>query len=355
MDINNFISFRQTRNNNKNKDATTTATAYDSETDDDDKIITATITFDLTVDQSTGQVLNATEGQVISETHISPIDGITLSDYVGNQRPYSSTKPRYSPFIKDNELLLSKSDSASTTTKSLIDKSKKYVKDDDGIIILKKDRSMSNYSGSSLESNQNLNIKLDFDVVDDYNDNKTSFDQFNNSSGDKTVKFQSPKKDKKLYNINLDLDLDNKIISTVPKRNNTKYVVMNDDSISSRDSNDFDISLTKTTTVYNENFEMFDESIDENLDEEITIKNENSFNNKSTRQTPPYSPYKHSTKTVAFNDVKEYKITSSSSSSYSTTTNENEINNVNLIKSKLRLVLFIYIFLFSIRLDETIF
>jgi hypothetical protein len=317
MNINNYMRFRQSRKNDTD--------AYDSDTDDD-KIITATITFDLTVDQSTGQVLNASEGQVISETHISPVEGITLSEHIDHRTPrYKSSS------LRDEET--SKSDSVSTTTKSLIDKSKKYVKDDDGIIILKKDKTSSSSSSmSSNRSNQNLSIKLDFDVVaDDYTDDSSS-DQF--KINEKTVKFQSPKKNKKLYNINLDLDLDNKIISTVSTNNTNTYFNNNDRTINdnSKDFNDLDISLTKTTTIYNENYEIFDESIDENLEEEMIIKNDNSIN--KSRSTPQ-SQYKNSNKSVSFKDVEEYTITPSNSS---TSSNENEKNDVNLVKSKLRLV-----------------
>jgi hypothetical protein len=321
MDINNLVSFRQSKKNNLNE--------YDSDMDDD-KIITATITFDLTVDQSTGRVLNATEGQVISETHISPIDGINLCDYVDHHKP-CSTRRYNSSLIRDEDI--SKSDSVSTTTKSLIDKTKKYVKGDDGIIILKKDRS----SVSSLTDNQNLSIKLDFDVADD-NSDKSSLDQFN--MDDKSLMFQSPKKDKKLYNINLDLDLDNKIISKVSS--NKTYVKNNN----IRDLNDFEISITKTKTLLNENFEIGNESIDENLQEETIINNGDSFNKS---RSSSFSQSKLSNKTVAFKDVEEFTITPLNSSS-SSSTNENEKNNVNLIKSQLRLVLndstIIYIYFF---------
>lgn len=155
--------------------------------DDDDPILTATITFDVTVDPN-GQVISTSEGQIIAEGIHQPIDGRTLnllehnpipiaqitsgqinggsgiqadsltsmnsgmcgtgggggglntvgSNVLGNIRGTGKDLTILQDSLDESE---SDAESTSTSTESLIERSKRYMNQEAGIIILKRENS----------------------------------------------------------------------------------------------------------------------------------------------------------------------------------------------------------------------
>lgn len=156
---------------------------------DDDPILTATITFDVTVDPN-GQVISASEGQIISEA-IQRNDGRTLN-LIEHPIPIND----YEPSRAGNSVLHTDSnvphdsldegsdtdDSASTSTDSLMERTKKYMTQEAGIIILKRTN----------QNPKNFNINLDFDVENSESQSGSVLNTHNSQS--------------KNFNINLDFD-----------------------------------------------------------------------------------------------------------------------------------------------------
>lgn len=155
--------------------------------DDDDPILTATITFDVTVDPN-GQVISTSEGQIIAEGIHQPIDGRTLNllehnpipiaqitsgqinggagiqadsltslnsglggggGAVGNSNQRNGTGVGTGKDLTILQDSLDESDSdaesTSTSTESLIERSKRYMNQEAGIIILKRENSQVIY------------------------------------------------------------------------------------------------------------------------------------------------------------------------------------------------------------------
>lgn len=259
---------------------------------DEDPILTATITFDVTVDPS-GQVISTSEGQIISESFQNAIDGVSLADHqllsrnlIESRRdPYDepmSPNQRISRFNDDDldDEDASDNDSVSTSTESLIERSKKYMNEEAGIIILKRDNATN--SANKANGSKNFNINLDFDLK---NDNKnlatrpvdgepSSSKNFNinldfdlkngqiNEESSPRFNNNTSKIDDKAFNINLDFDLKNNRTSTaVPSGRKTGV--------------DIDLMITRGTT--SEKNETFDERIEEVYEEEYTIENNSPF------------------------------------------------------------------------------
>lgn len=168
-------------------------TLNNNNNDDDDPILTATITFDVTVDPN-GQVISTSEGQIIAEGIHQPIDGRTLNLLEHNPIPIAQITSGQinggsgiqadsltsmnsgvggsggalaigggpNPMrasgggqtvgigkdltILQDSLDESESDaeSTSTSTESLIERSKRYMNQEAGIIILKRENSQVN-------------------------------------------------------------------------------------------------------------------------------------------------------------------------------------------------------------------
>ncbi|CAF0784851.1 unnamed protein product [Brachionus calyciflorus] len=158
---------------------------------DDDPILTATITFDVTVDPN-GQVISTSEGQIISEGIQRNSDGRTLNLLELNPLPISqirSNRPTTSAMQADSLTSLTSAnkskevtvgqdslddesdndDSASTSTDSLMERTKKYMSQEAGIIILKKTN----------PTPKNFNINLDFDVENSDSQVNTQNKNFN--------------------------------------------------------------------------------------------------------------------------------------------------------------------------------
>lgn len=174
---------------------------------DEDPILTATITFDVTVDPN-GQVISTTEGQIISEGIQKHSDG-TRGVLQHNPLPVSAAGIQADSLTSMNSVRQSKDlntvlqdsldepesdsdDSTSTSTESLIERSKKYMNQEAGIIILKRDTPVS----------KNFNINLDFDL------SNTNLPE---DSSTKSVlhTVQSDEDASKNFNINLDFDIKN--------------------------------------------------------------------------------------------------------------------------------------------------
>ena len=218
---------------------------------DDEPILTATITFDVTVDPS-GQVISTSEGQIISESFQNPHDGRTIS-LSSHQRPFdqlhdnqativsaaAAPLPHSSSSNNNNNIIVEEraaahpreaiqadsltslnsatnrgggggnrqditlhdsldevetdEDTSSTSTESLIERSKKYMNQEAGIIILKRDNLTS----------QNFNINLDFDLK-----NENSSNPSGSGGGIGGQQAESQENDPgKSFNINLDFDI----------------------------------------------------------------------------------------------------------------------------------------------------
>lgn len=170
-------------------------TLNNNNNDDDDPILTATITFDVTVDPN-GQVISTSEGQIIAEGIHQPIDGRTLNLLEHNPIPIAqitsgqinggsgiqadsltsmnsgvggsggalaigggpnpmratNTNGQTVGIGKDLTILQdsldeseSDAESTSTSTESLIERSKRYMNQEAGIIILKRENSQVNF------------------------------------------------------------------------------------------------------------------------------------------------------------------------------------------------------------------
>ncbi|RNA11998.1 hypothetical protein BpHYR1_022539 [Brachionus plicatilis] len=122
---------------------------------DDDPILTATITFDVTVDPN-GQVISASEGQVIAEGVQRSVDGRGL-----NQLHHDPLPMVESDRHQNDDEGAESDDSASTSTDSLMERTKKYMSEEAGIIILKRTN----------QAAKNFNINLDFDVENSLSEN----------------------------------------------------------------------------------------------------------------------------------------------------------------------------------------
>jgi hypothetical protein len=255
---------------------------------DDDPILTATITFDVTVDPN-GQVISTSEGQIISESFQNPIDGISLADHQQIiSRSLADNRP--DAFLTDANVVYqrvnegedeSDDDSVSTSTESLIERSKKYMNEEAGIIILKRDNSgIKNGSGGGPK---NFNINLDFDLK-----NQKNSDHRGNPN-------EVPSKN---FNINLDFDLNNEPINAgnnnhessnygqpLPKdkiinmyldfdlKNNTINTKTGSTTATRKPTNGLDIDLMITRNTTTERSESFEEKIEEVFEEEYMIEN----------------------------------------------------------------------------------
>ena len=221
MDTNNVTNSDNVQLIPKIEEDNASNASYSSK-DDDDQILTATITFDVTVDPS-GQVISATEGHIVAET---TADGrkMSLSDHqrlpsvmkgeaISDESPQenliaSNIEPTQAVKLQDSLEESDTDDSTSTSTESLIERSKKYMNQEAGIIILKRDNTTS----------KNFNINLDFDLK---NENAES------------ERHESYNPDAKNFNINLDID--------VPRNNETNLSSLKEDNNDS-DKN-FNINL----------------------------------------------------------------------------------------------------------------
>lgn len=184
---------------------------------DDEPILTATITFDVTVDPS-GQVISTSEGQIISESFQNPHDGrsislsshhrqldeqqqqqmasniATIEEKVTREAIQADSLTSLNSGSNRKDITLHDSldevetdeDTSSTSTESLIERSKKYMNQEAGIIILKRDNLTS----------QNFNINLDFDLKNE-----------NNLDGNGQQAVNQDNDPGKSFNINLDFDI----------------------------------------------------------------------------------------------------------------------------------------------------
>lgn len=222
----------------------------DSETDnvsfrsnDEDPILTATITFDVTVDPY-GQVISTSEGQVIAEsiqnpdgtprqkqlTHL-PTDEQADKDHDGNHKSGGKHKQHHH-HQQNNE---DSDDSTSTTTESLIERSKKYMNQEAGIIILKREDG---------QPPNKFDINLDFDLNNkDQNQSQTTNTAVDEDEDDyRVVRRHTPRRDDddqddydddddvpnpKGFNINFDFDF-----KKMPRDGN--------DALDDEDDDDFD-------------------------------------------------------------------------------------------------------------------
>ena len=268
MESNNQSSNSNSENNQlvvKNEEDNVSNLSYSSK-DDDDQILTATITFDVTVDPN-GQVISATEGQIVAET---TVDGrkMSLSDHqrlpsvmkgeaINEDLPQenislnSNQQPTQSLKLQDSLEESDTDESTSTSTESLIERSKKYMNQEAGIIILKRDNTttknfninldfdLKNENPEKLELNpesKNFNINLDIDVPR------------NNESSPSNLKEDNSADAEKNFNINLDFDLkNNRPLSQASSR---------------KRGVDIDLMITNSTTTSNI------EKLEDNLNEE---------------------------------------------------------------------------------------
>jgi hypothetical protein len=221
MDNNTVTNSDNTQLIPKLEDDNASNVSYSSK-DDDDQILTATITFDVTVDPS-GQVISASEGHIVAET---TADGrkMSLSDHQRlpsvmkgeaiSEEPLqemviaSNIEPSHTVKLQDSLEESDTDDSTSTSTESLIERSKKYMNQEAGIIILKRDNTTS----------KNFNINLDFDLKND------------NGEAEKSELYSS---DGKNFNINLDID--------VPRNNDANLSSQKEENIDSEKN--FNINL----------------------------------------------------------------------------------------------------------------
>lgn len=212
------LASEDTHRKRENTDDSESNLSFNSN-NDDEPILTATITFDVTVDPS-GQVISTSEGQIISESFQNPHDGRSISlsshhrqfDALSENQVAASniqmieekvtreaiqadslTSMNSGSNRKDITLhdsldeVETDEDTSSTSTESLIERSKKYMNQEAGIIILKRDNLTS----------QNFNINLDFDLKNE-----------NNATDGSILTTASQDNDPgKSFNINLDFDI----------------------------------------------------------------------------------------------------------------------------------------------------
>jgi hypothetical protein len=250
-------SYRSYNNNNNynstlsNTDGAISSTRRDDDVEsnmsDDDPILTATITFDVTVDPN-GQVISATEGQIISESYQTPRDNLSLSlvehqnllnqqNLLREQHENSHLSDLQQDSLSSMQSNQNRNDvnqqvailhdslddnesddaSESTSTESLIERSKKYMSQEAGIIILKRDNTSHNKNfninldfdlknqhkvdSSSSQSGQDLNINVDVDLNDHHLNRSISSSNSANENGSADLQ--------KSFNINFDFDINN--------------------------------------------------------------------------------------------------------------------------------------------------
>jgi hypothetical protein len=216
---------------------------------DDDEIVSTTITFDVNLD-SNGQVISTTEGQVIHEennlnqTINSSLNGTRLSEQSRNSYRQASQQHNSSNIPKSERNLNQNESDYEESTKSLIEKSKKYLNDEAGIIILRKD--------DSPNTTRNFNINLDFDIKDP--NALVSGEPNENGSNEQ-----------RNFNINLDFDLKNGQLTNQP-------VLRTESTRSIKSGVDIDLMITRNST--RQEFETHDDIIDE-VYEEIVQPNQN--------------------------------------------------------------------------------
>lgn len=298
----------ESNNNNKQvsrgEDDNASNISYASN-NEDDQILTATITFDVTVDPN-GQVISATEGQIISETSgdgrrmsLADAEKLTAAALVGEPADSQNTPMQDDSLTNINSKRHSKDltglhdsldeqesdsdDSTSTSTESLIERSKKYMNQEAGIIILKRDN----------PATKNFNINLDFDLKNENQDgsqeNADSADPSKNFNINLDFDVQNPKrtastlednpenpKDKG-FNINLDFDIKNNQNRPSCPPNNRKTGV------------DIDLLITSSTTT--SKIERLEENINEETIEEILHKVAESKENEKPRCGQPPARY----------------------------------------------------------------
>ena len=231
---NNELQVRRNQNNSNTQDEDTESNVSFG-SNDDDPILTATITFDVTVDPN-GQVISTSEGQIIAESIQNPssVDNRRELSHIDQQHaeatsptasvvertlsPTSTTGDNQSgllatidtqqPVVRrhrnlQDSLEQDQSDSdESTSTESLIERSKKYMNQEAGIIILKREDSAP----------KNFNINLDFDL-NNKDENETASKKSsatNTVNADEDEDYDDDEEDPKGFNINLDFDLNNK-------------------------------------------------------------------------------------------------------------------------------------------------
>ncbi len=221
--------------------------------DDEDTILTATITFDVTLDKN-GQVINTSEGEIISERIDTNIGGTDFSNHQFGHNQLSMFRDYHNlPSVanndnqnfdlnntinntiqadslasmveysqrRENKSILQDSldeighgnetgqeeddDEPSTTTESLIERSKKYVDNDAGIIVLRRDE----------EEQNNFNINLEFDLKGrnsgkEEQSHSSSRNRDFNIGLDFDLKKKQQQESEKDFNINIDFDLNDR-------------------------------------------------------------------------------------------------------------------------------------------------
>jgi len=255
-----YRNYNTNNSTNSNTDGVVSSTRREDDVEsnmsDDDPILTATITFDVTVDPN-GQVISATEGQIISESYQTPRDNLSLSlvehqnllnqqNLLREQHENSHLSDLQQDSLSSMQSNQNRNDvnqqvailhdslddnesddaSESTSTESLIERSKKYMSQEAGIIILKRDNSAHNKNfninldfdlknqhkvdSSSSQSGQDLNINVDVDLNDHRLNRSISSANSANENG-------APESQKS-FNINFDFDINN----TDPKKTQRK-------------------------------------------------------------------------------------------------------------------------------------
>ncbi len=265
--------------------------------DDEDTILTATITFDVTLDKD-GQVINTSEGEIISETIDTNVHRSNLANHqfgqnqldmyhdyhnlsrIADNEPEcldvnNTTKntiqadslasmTEYSQ-RRENKSILQDSldeigngnetgheedddDEPSTTTESLIERSKKYVDNDAGIIVLRRDD----------EEQNNFNINLDFDLKSRRSRQDKDFNV------DMNFDLKNKQQEEKDFNIDIDFDLKNRQDN---KKRQDFNVDMNFDLRNKQqEEKDFNIGIDFDLKNRQENRRRDDFNVDMNFD-----------------------------------------------------------------------------------------
>lgn len=224
---------------------------------DDDEVVSTTITFDVNLDQN-GQVISTTEGQVIEDNKLNQtnpsLNATRLSQNSRNshrQTPNQHNSSRLTNSERDaavDEVVQNQNESDNEeSTNSLIEKSKRYLNDEAGIIILRKDGTPS--------STRNFNINLDFDIKDP---NAIASDESNSNDSN----------EQRNFNINLDFDLNNGQLTNQP-------VLRTESTKSNKSGVDIDLMITRNLTK--QEYESNDEVVDEIYEERVEQNQVNEY------------------------------------------------------------------------------
>jgi hypothetical protein len=198
---------------------------------DEDELVVTTMTFDVNVDR---------DGHCVGQQLVPNSEGQAISQSIDSEPPpqslrrSSNVSTAAANAIINSSLRSDSRDSSNENTESLIERSRKYLNDEAGIIILRKDKAAPP---------RNFNINLDFDL-----ENQLEQQQATNAG--------------KNFNINLDFDLKNGQITNQP------VLITDDDSnVRSPTNTGVDIDLMITRNVVNQTDEARDERVDEIVEE----------------------------------------------------------------------------------------